>query len=138
MAGIFVCEHQLDLSIDDNRKLLLALDANNDGNISYAEFVKFLQRDTVTQGQTAAAPKALLSVSDRVATELRTKFDAAIDSGKIRSYEDVFRAMDKDGDGTVSKAEFEDGLRDLRVCCWSGVMVCLQFVDAAVPSGCML
>jgi Ca2+-binding EF-hand superfamily protein len=66
-----------------------------------------------TSSKAASKP---LSVSDRVATELRTKFDAAIDSGKIRSYEDVFRAMDKDGDGTVSKAEFEDGLRDLRVC----------------------
>ena len=49
-----------------------------------------------------------------MAKELRDKFDAAIDSGKIKSYGDVFRAMDRDGNGTVSKREVERGLRDLR------------------------
>ena len=56
-----------------------------------------------------------LTISDRVASELRDKFDAAIDAGKIKGYEEVFKAMDKDGNGRVSRREFEDGLRELRV-----------------------
>jgi hypothetical protein len=124
------------LGFDDTRTLMRELDRDGDGRMNYREFVQFLKSSgsgsgaggvggekekTPSRPTTAASSsKAVsISVSDRVATELRTKFDAAIDSGKIRSYEDVFRAMDKDGDGTVSKAEFEDGLRDLRVCCWS-------------------
>ena len=103
------------------------LDKDGSGDINYREFVRFLKgpgtsssssgRDSSVEptGRGGKTEAKALTISDRVAKELREKFDAAIDSGKIKSYEDVFKAMDKDGNGTVSRREFEDGLRDLRV-----------------------
>ena len=105
------------------------LDKDGTGEIDYGEFARFLRsggdkaKEPLSTGavkeakpvaSTVTASK--LTVSDRVRSELREKFDAAIESGKIASYEDVFKAMDKDGSGTVNRREFEDGLRDLRVC----------------------
>jgi hypothetical protein len=101
-----------------------AVDSNGDGVIPYMDLIAFLiPVEAKAAGPAAgrARPttdeprKPALKLSDRVSSELRSKFDAAISSGKIRSYEDVFKAMDKDGNGTVSRREFEDGLADLRV-----------------------
>jgi hypothetical protein len=127
-VGRSVCLHaylsiptlfQIDLGFDDSRTLMKALDTSGDGNIDYNEFISFVKPPSPSKAaRPGASPLAAgkqLSISDRVAKELREKFDAAIDSGKIKSYEDVFKAMDKDGNGTVSRREFEDGLRDLRV-----------------------
>ena len=135
--------HQIRLGFDDTRTLMKELDRDGDGRVNYREFVRFLRGgsdgskaaadidrpirggDSSKSGVGSASTSASLKVSERVAGELRTKFDAAIDSGKIKSYEDVFRAMDKDGDGHVSRSEFEDGLRDLRVrLCWQCVCEC--------------
>ena len=107
---------QVRLGFDDTRTLMKEIDSDGSGAINYREFVRFLRGS----GDKAGAPsesvaKPGLKISDRVGSELRSKFDAAISSGKIRSYEDVFKAMDKDGNGTVSRREFEDGLADLRV-----------------------
>ena len=96
------------------------IDKDGTGNINYREFVRFLEKPAASKPTTTASKPAMV-VSDRVASELRTKFDAAISSGKIKSYEDVFKAMDRDGNGTVSRREFEDGMADLRVrtgCSW--------------------
>ena len=107
------------------------LDRDGDGSIDYREFAAFLRRggsagagtsigakkslDDAPIDKGASKSKPALSISDRVASELRDKFDAAIDSGKIKGYEEVFKAMDKDGNGRVSRREFEDGLKELRV-----------------------
>ena len=102
------------------------IDKDGTGNINYREFVRFLEKPAASKPTTTASKPAMV-VSDRVASELRTKFDAAISSGKIKSYEDVFKAMDRDGNGTVSRREFEDGMADLRVsigpCGLSGLFV---------------
>ena len=111
--------------------MLKTLDGDNDGTIDYREFSRYLRRGTskasdiesvkslqpVTSAlrSSSSSSASAISLSDRVRSELCTKFDAAIDSGKISSYEDVFKAMDKDSDGRISRQEFEDGLRDLRV-----------------------
>ena len=111
------------LGFDDTRTLMKEIDSDGTGSINYREFVRFL-RGSGSDGDKAvvsgsgsgdSASRPALKLSDRVSSELRSKFDAAISSGKIRSYEDVFKAMDKDGNGTVSRREFEDGLADLRV-----------------------
>ena len=116
---------QVRLGFDDTRTLLKEIDSDGSGFINYREFVRFLRGSadkgaasggSGSGGGSSDAPsKPALKLSDRVSSELRSKFDAAISSGKIRSYEDVFKAMDKDGNGTVSRREFEDGLADLRV-----------------------
>ena len=117
------------------------LDKDSSGEIDYREFVRWLRgskssggdRDSsiepIGRGKAAdTKPAPKLTISDRVATELREKFDAAIDSGKIKGYEEVFKAMDKDGNGRVSRREFEDGLKDLRVrASWCGcAVVCCE------------
>ncbi len=125
-----MCVSQVRLGFDDTRTLLKTLDSDNDGTIDYREFARYLRRGSskasdietvksakpVTSSSLSSSSAATtISLSDRVRSELCTKFDAAIDSGKISSYEDVFKAMDKDSDGHISRQEFEDGLRDLRV-----------------------
>ena len=111
---------QVRLGFDDTRTLMKEIDSDGSGTINYREFVRFLRGSGSGSGDKSAASgesgtKAALKISDRVSSELKSKFDAAISAGKIRSYEDVFKAMDKDGNGTVSRREFEDGLADLRV-----------------------
>ena len=126
---------QVRLGFDDTRTLMKEIDSDGSGSINYREFVRFLRGSADTSeasakaaaaassgrpggsasGDSGSSGKPALKLSDRVSSELRSKFDAAISSGKIRSYEDVFKAMDKDGNGTVSRREFEDGLADLRV-----------------------
>ena len=113
--------------MDDGRVLMRELDKDGSGEIDYREFVRWLRgsgkpplpvRDKAPERPRAelrSPPPRKLTISERVAGELREKFDAAIDNGTIKSYEDVFKAMDKDGNGRVSKREFDDGLRSLRV-----------------------
>ena len=116
---------QVRLGFDDTRTLMKEIDSDGSGTINYREFVRFLRGSGSGDKAAAtgdAAAKPALKISERVSSELRSKFDAAISAGKIRSYEDVFKAMDKDGSGTVSRREFEDGLADLRV---SGVGMCV-------------
>lgn len=83
----------------------------------YPDFVTWVQstEDDAVDPVSSSTTSRSFKVAERVSTELRRKFDAAIDSGKIKSYEDVFKAMDSNGDGRVSRREFERGLRDLRV-----------------------
>ena len=129
------------LSFDDSDDLMKELDRDGDGQIAYREFVKFLRDGGSSGGGRSRDPSPPRSsssrsykVADRVASELRKKFDAAIDAGKIKSYNEVFQAMDTNDDGRVSKREFERGLRDLRVsvcvcgCVCLRVCVCVRLV----------
>ena len=108
---------QINLPYDERRSLLKELDRDGSREIDYREFSRFLRTKGKGRRSESSRPSSPreYTIADSVAKQLRDKFDAAIDSGKIKSYEDVFRAMDRDDNGRVSYSEFEDGLRDLRV-----------------------
>ena len=124
---------QVRLGFDDTFKLMKELDKDGDDKIDYREFVSFLRdrgskggaggddsRPSSPRGSSGASGgggrrRREYTIADKVADELRTKFDAAIADRKIRSYEEVFEAMDKNGDGRVSRREFESGMRDMKV-----------------------
>ena len=129
LGALVVVAGQVRLDADESRSLVRELDKDGNGELDYREFIRWLRttksapapRDSSVEpvgrgdADVRSTSGRVLTISDRVAAELREKFDAAIDNGKIKGYEDVFKAMDKDGNGRVSKREFDDGLRSLRV-----------------------
>lgn len=107
---------------DHGAERMKRIDANGDGVLTQAEFLKpFQAMDKDGDGQVSASERQ--SFRDSKKGEMRSKFvqqrfakndsdgNGFIDTAEFKGPQDMFTKADLNGDGQLSVAEMEDGLK---------------------------
>ena len=100
----------INLSAAEERMLMQKFDPRNRGSFDYRDFVEFCQEG----GRRTAAPTYSSAEVEAVATNIRQRFRDAVQQRRT-TYEEVFRAIDRNGDGHVSHQELHGALLDLNL-----------------------
>lgn len=98
----------------DFRQAFEALDADCDGKISRDDLRKFYNADDADADEDAIGSMMAVADSNRNGFVEYDEFERVLAGGRRRStgiMEEVFKAMDKDGDGRLSHADLKSYMR---------------------------